>query len=388
MTNDLSAPSDPASYATRLHALEELAQRIVDAARMEASDGTPFICPDGNIYYKGLWARDFCYAAEGLPDIVSDREVEVCFERLIAKQRPDGAMPANVNPDGSVAYVCCGDNATQACGDTGPFMVKLADVPVRRGSDYSLYERHLDALARGLDNVPRNREGLVWIDSAHPHSGYGFRELVAVTGADCYCTLLFWESAVKLSRAARELGRADLADRFAREAALIEENLHLLLDPEAGVFLAGTEGERHIDIWANAYFIHLDLPRPDLRDPVLSFLRERHEDYLQDGQVRHLLKGESWDRIFHYDMPEGTYMNGAYWGTASGWVIDALSRVNTDLARRIGEALMDDFLEHGAYECVNRGFLWGGHGVELTKIPDYVATIANPLPVLRGLVKN
>ena len=87
-------------------------------------------------------------------------------------------------------------------------------------------------------------------------------------------------------------------------------------------------------------------------------------------------------------MPEGIYQNGAYWGTASGWVLSAFLEADRNLAWNTAETLVHDFLERGVYECVNRGFLWGGHGVEYTKVANYLASITNPLPVLQRVYRE
>ena len=70
------------------------------------------------------------------------------------------------------------------------------------------------------------------------------------------------------------------------------------------------------------------------------------------GQVRHLLKGEYWKKTI-YEIPNGTYQQGAYWGTASGWVIYALAQENTDLASRMADEIIDYYQTEGIYECVN-----------------------------------
>lgn len=371
--------------AARLAAVERLARGVFESARLAADDGTVLYAPDGSGYYRGIWTRDFCYLAEGAGDLVRDEEVRGGFEYLIRGQRADGGMPGMVSPNGTPAYLTLGDAAVHTDADNAPFMVKLAEAHRRRTGSNALFERHLDALVRGMESVPRTKEGLVWIDPDHPHTGYGFRDVMGVTGADAFCTLLTWEAAGILARAAAEIGRRDVADRFTAQASGIEEHLPLLLDPSTGLFLAGTVTERHVDVWANAYFVHLGIPLAQTQKRVLEFLVTARGEFLQAGQVRHLRVGESWDRVNCYTIPEGIYQNGAYWATASGWVLSAFMKADLDLAWKTAEELVGDFLDRGVYECVNRGFLWGGHGVEYTKVRNYVASVANPLPQLREI---
>ena len=374
--------SEPAS---ELAALEALARRVIESARLRADDGTILYAPDGSGYYRGIWTRDFCYLAEGAGELVPAEHIRQGFEYLIRRQHGDGRMPSMVSPGGVAAYVTVGDPERDADADNAPFMVKMAEAHRRRTGSPALFEQYLDALVGGMDCVPRNESGLVWIDPDHPHTGYGFRDCMGVQGADAFCTLLYWEAATLLARVASELRRCDIAERFAEQARQIEAHLPLMMDSTTGVFLVGTVGERHVDIWANAFFIHLGLPAPALRARAAEFLVQHCEEYLQNGQVRHLCRGQSWDRVHHYSMPEGIYQNGAYWGTASGWVLSAFLEADRNLAWNTAETLVHDFLERGVYECVNRGFLWGGHGVEYTKVAHYVASITNPLPVIQEI---
>ena len=385
MTNVMSKDT-PEKFGVKLAAFEALTRKIIASARIVADDKTPLYCPDGNIFYRGIWTRDFCYLVEGAGDMIPGEDIERGIEYILRHQRPDGGIPTSIGPSGPPGFFTVGEKGTtRTDGDNSQFMVKMVEAYCKLSRSNRIFERHLDALVRALDFVPRNEDGLVWIDPQHPHTGYGFRDCIEVKGGDTFCTLLYWESARIIARAAHRLGRHEIFERFEAQARQIETHLHLLFSETAGAFIAGTEAERHADIWANAYFIHLGVPAPKFRARVLDFLVKRRKDYLQDGQVRHLLKDESWDRIRSHIMPAGMYQNGAYWGTASGWVLSAFLEADPGLARSVAESLMDDFLNRGAYECVNRGFLWGGYGVEYTKVPKYVASVANPLPLLRKI---
>ena len=97
------------------------------------------------------------------------------------------------------------------------------------------------------------------------------------------------------------------------------------------------------------------------------------------GQVRHLLRGEYWQRVIappDVIAPE-TYQNGAYWATASGWVIDGLKQIDPTLAQKTLADLVADFQANGIWECINDG------GYQ--KVEHYVVSITNPRGALRRL---
>jgi len=103
-----------------------------------------------------------------------------------------------------------------------------------------------------------------------------------------------------------------------------------------------------------------------------------HHRYVWRGQIRHLLKGEYWERLLTSVPPE-TYQNGAYWGTASGWVIYAIAQKDPMLASQIFTELVDDYRFNGVHECVN---------ISYRKLQDYVVSATNPLGAVRRLIQE
>ena len=375
--------------------LEETAKAILDSARITGDDGTVLYCPDGSDNYRGVWTRDFCYIAENTPDLIPPEHMTGIFKHIIRRQRDDGGVPGSISPDGKPGYctVAVGDREKVTDGDNSQFLVKIADACAKRTGSLELFEKYFDKLIAAMNFVPRSAEGLVWIDTEAPHTSYGFTDTILKTGHEFFCSILYWEAARILEKACKQLGRSDEAGDFAKRAELIENNIKMLFDEKNGAFLAASVDNRKIDIWGNAYFIYIDFPANDLRAKVLDFLKENYENYILFGQVRHLLRGQYWDRTIQsiwpdHDLPKETYQNGAYWGTASGWVIRALHQVDPALAEKTASALIDYYQTVGIYECVNEGRLWGGLGARYTKIDKYVASAVNPLGALRKIREN
>jgi hypothetical protein len=87
------------------------------------------------------------------------------------------------------------------------------------------------------------------------------------------------------------------------------------------------------------------------------------------------LKGEHWQRLLTPVQPE-RYQNGAYWATASGWLMWALAQRDPAAARQVWKELLADFREHGVFECVNEGY---------RQLDSYVVSATNPLAAARRL---
>jgi hypothetical protein len=160
---------------------------------------------------------------------------------------------------------------------------------------------------------------------------------------------------------------------YVERAEQIVQGLQRLWDPEVGAFRAATGDCRQVDVWASAFAVYIGFAQGEQRERLLRFLRTHYDHIVWYGQVRHLLRGEHWEKTLIPVAPE-TYQNGAYWATASGWVWDALCQVDESLADRMLDGLLQGFRQDGICECINVGY---------RKLVHYVVSAVNPLGALK-----
>lgn len=370
-----TAPSDDTAW------LAATARRLIEGCRVPGPGGSSLFTPDGKGNYRALWTRDFAYMVEHAGDLMDPGEVEAAIGVLVAAIRADGATPDRVQPDGLAVYT--GGPPEKPLGepnlDNGPFLVIAADEFLRRapaGGAQARLRAWLPSLHRALDWTPRATSGLVWNDPAKPHSPYGFTDTVGKTGELLFESLLYWTACRRLARMESSVDgdRARVRELRLR-ARGIERHLERLWDPGARAFLAATRDCRQLDVWGNAYALWLEFPLGRRRRAVLDWVHRRHEDFLWHGQVRHLLRGQYWDRLLA-PVERERYQNGAYWATASGWVLYALAQKDPDLARRRWRELLADFRTGGICECIHDGY---------RQLPSYVVSATNPLGFARRL---
>jgi hypothetical protein len=363
--------------------LTERAAELLKGCRVPADDGSMLYTPDGKGNYRALWTRDFAYMVENAGDLLPMRDVQICLQHLIDGIRTDGATPDRVRPDGVPVYT--GGPEDHPMGepniDNAQFLVIAVDEYLKRLPTSSAripFKAWAPKLGQAMHWIPRAGDGLVWNDPVKPHSPYGFTDTVKKTGGLLFESLLYWTAAQRMAQWHEAVGDKATARTFLREARLVESGLNGLWDSKAGAFFAATRDCRQIDIWGNAYAIWLDFPLKGRREPVLRFLADHREQFIWHGQVRHLLKGDYWQSLFADVAPE-RYQNGAYWATASGWMVFALSQRDPEAARSMWDDMIQDFRSGDICECINEGY---------RQLPSYVVSACNPLAVARRLKRN
>ncbi len=355
------------------------ARRQLEGCTITAHDGTVLYTPDGQGHYAALWTRDFAYMVENAFHLLPKENVRRAMLYLLNSQREDGCIPDRLQADGLAVYSAgpvghpLGDPPT----DNSQFMVKLVADYVAHTGDLDFFRNAADKLVAAMNYTPRSPDGLVYIDPAAPHSPYGFTDTIAKTGELLFSSLLYWEACQRLVVLFNQITEPKLAEEFDQRSLMIESHLDKLWDNQAGMFLAATQDCRQIDIWGNAYAIYIDFPLMEKRGRIVEYLAANFDKYVHKGQIRHLPAPEHWQKTLIPVEPE-TYQNGAYWGTASGWLAFALADKHPALAKRILDDLLADYRQNGAYECINRDY---------AKLKDYVVSVTNPLGAIERMAK-
>jgi len=357
--------------------LREATRKEIQGCIIPAHDGTSLYTPDGVGNYHALWTRDFCFMVEYAGDLLDPNEIQRAVRYLLAGQREDGCMPDRVRADGVPVYSPGGDTnpINDHAKDNGPFMAKLVALDVNRRGDLDFFREVEPALRRGLDFLERSPDGLVWNDPDNPQSPFGFTDTVAKTGDLLFSSLLYWEACKSLEDLSTQSGAGD-TDEYALRARAIEQGLQTLWDEESGMFFAASRDCRQIDLWGSAYAVYIGIATPEQIERIAQYLDANISRMVQHGQVCHLPDGASWDRMLVPVKP-GTYQNGAYWGTGSGWIIYALHKRSPERAGKMFNDLVAYYRRYGIYECVNG---------EDRKLPHYVASATNPYGIVRDLL--
>lgn len=363
--------------------LELKAEEYIKGCVIQSNSGINLYTPDGKGNYKALWTRDFSYMVRYAGQYIPDSDLKACIEYLIQGQRADGSMPDRVQPDGIPVYAGGGIHSPlgEPNLDNGPFMVLLVEDYLKRlPSDAAIkqFETWSDALKKGLDYLPKSKNGLLYNSPEKPHSPYGFTDTVGKTGYLFMESLLYWQACKAMETLYNKVENIEKRDKFVQQSQKIEQSVSTLWNPSDGAFYAASIDCKQIDIWGNIYGLYINFPFNSTQKKAMErFLVSNYSRYVQAGQVRHLLVGEYWNRLL-LPINKDSYQNGAYWATPSGWLIKVMATVNPELSKRTAIELIRYFRENSIYEC-----FFGDD----KKLDTYVVSATNPLYEIKQLSK-
>ena len=357
--------------------LEAIAGRCVEAARVRADDGTWLFRPDGGGRYgDNMYMRDLCYLVEGAGHLVPPEEIIAAAEYLLSRRRDDGLMPNRVAADGTAVYVV-NENIpalNQPPADNAAFAVKLVKACVDLTGDYGFFSRWSNALMDAMERVVLSHDYLVEINEARPHSGYGFMDTVGLTGEVLFPSLLYWEACMLLAKMAQGVEDHDGALQWFEAAERTGRNLHELYDERIGMFVAANGDCEQVDLWGSAYAGVIRACSKTQTRRIGEYFFDHYDACVLRGCVRHLPGGETWERMLA-DVPPGTYQNGGYWSTPSGWVAMVIDRYDPATARAFVDEVIDELEVDNAPEWINE---------DTVQAPLYVAGAANVLAAVKS----
>lgn len=309
-----------------LHWMENAAAKEILGCQREADNGITLYTPDGVGNYGALWTRDFFYMLQ-LFDPFNEPDARKAIQYLIDGVSEEGIAPDRRRVDGITVYEAGGMGNPVALPplDNAAFLVSLVYLYSINTNRYDLAAASLPTLDRVMQTIPRSENGLVWNNPDEPHSPYGFTDTIGKTGELLFCSLLDWKAAAELVELSESLHQSTLKRQYQSHKKTIEKNIVRLLDQDSGLFMAASHDCRQIDVWGNAFAVAIGFPLPvEIHYNIVNFFAERYDEVIEKGQVRHLIRGEYWQRML-IPIQEGTYQNGGYWGTPSGWVITTLA---------------------------------------------------------------
>jgi hypothetical protein len=325
---------------------------------------------------------------------------------------PAWAIPDHVNYDGRPTYypgtyASGQDQGAGACGRVPPIddhyeFVHIAYTCWKMTRDTGIFEVEVNG-ATVFERLQKAfacptidpETGLAHTTEVDRAVGFGFCDAETQTGKLLFASLLRYRAAGELAELAKALGHRERVAGYRQIQATIRANVVPTFgDPKriGGWLRASTGLSSQADVWGTLFALHLGV----LDGAEAAAARKTVADALRrgtitlEGGVRHVptdldfSKTTAWERSMS---ALNTYQNGAYWHTASGWLIEALWKKERPLALQVFREMLthlraQDFRKgpgHGApWEC------YGPNG-QARQNAVYMASVALPYGILKRL---
>lgn len=319
--------------------------------------GIRLVRPDGGIYL-GVFPRDYYYGT--LTGQIPMEDIKAVYAFFKAHIPTEGAnawqVPDVVDNYGVPAWMPGTDRPAL---DGNAFLVFLAERIYDMGGGKAFLLEELPYLEQLMSHTDR-RDGLAWCSRELNRVGFGFQDSIHMTGHLAFCSILFYDAAVRAQRLCKEVG-AD-SSVFKEIARGVRDNF--LKTFWTGEFLRASDGlcKDQFDVMAAGYAVSCGLVKGrTARKMVEAFYRyndelQVHGFYKYVPERYYFSPGQVWESG-NCVYPTGIYQWGAYWTVGSPYIIGAILKVKGHSAT---DPVIRDMLEYvistdGLYEeCRSR----------------------------------
>lgn len=421
--------SQPLVEQGNLDFLASMAKDTVEVSRVRLQTTAINISPSypgriilitpGKDTYRAFWIRDFSMAADS--GFISQDELRYHL-RLVSKcqvgpvdrllknglRLPAWSIPDHINYDLTPVfypgtYSSSDDQGNGTFGQLPPIddhfeFVHMANALLKLSKSSAFLNDVIDDI-KIIDRLCNAFESPTYEASTQLSEttekeravGFGFCDAEVHTGKLLFASLLRYRAAKELAAMFNALRIHDRALVYKQIAAKIKASLAPVFAGEPklkGWLKASTGIGGQADVWGTVYALYLGVLDGEAKKAaeaaVLRGVKEGTIVY--EGAVRHVPTDmdfkatTAWERSW---AGLGTYQNGAYWHTPTGWLIKVLEKIDKAQAK----AVFNEYVKHLREQDFRKGgdAPWECFGKDgkARQNPIYMASVALPYSVLK-----
>jgi hypothetical protein len=184
-------------------------------------------------------------------------------------------------------------------------------------------------------------------------------------------------------------------EEYSGLAKLIAEHIPTVFFHDYGLLKSSTGISAQPDVWGSAFAVYAGLlSESDMKTLCKTLASAVEEGTIAwKGNIRQVPtdadfnESTVWEKI---TVKKNTYQNGAYWGTATGWVIYAVAQVNETLAAELIKEYINELREGDFRQGQEFGSPWEcmHYDGNYKQNPVYMLSVTCPLAALQRLQCN
>lgn len=387
-------------------------QKITDEFGPNNTGGI-LIRPGGRSCYPAFWIRDYAMSLETgfvskgeqkhMLQLTAETQCNQTWITGSGSMVPAGAIADHIRIDDSkpIFYPGTYDYQTQGgkkWGMTPPYcdqfyFIHMAFYYVKSASDIQFLSSEINGI-KLIDRlemafkVPPTRQNSAVVFTTDDFRGvdFGFRDAVYMTGNLCFPSLLKYKASLQLAELFEMTGQHEKAETYRNIAKQLKVEIPKVFSDNRGMLVASNGKSGQADVWCTALAVYLGILEGDKLNKTCRFLRDAFKNgtLANRGNIRHILTSDDFNESTAWEISlaqKNDYQNGAYWGTPTGWVCDAISRVDMDAAKQLAKEYIDDLRADDYRKGADFGAPWECYNSKSPQNAVYLATVACPFIV-------
>lgn len=406
--------------------LKGLTQAVVDSSRIipgqkiskdfgPNNTGRNLIRPGGRDCYPSFWIRDYAMSLEcGFITLEEQKQMlnltaaTQCDQTCITKAGsmvPMGAIADHIRIDDSKPVYFPGTYSYSKQGGKtfGMFppycdqyyFIHMAHYYVNRTNSAKILNQEIngvkliDRLEMAFKVPPTQQDGvLVYTTDEFRGIDFGFRDVINMTGNLCYPSLLKYRASEELAELFGMLNRPEIKLKYIEIGNRLRKEIPLVFLDKRGMLLASTGKSGQPDVWSTAMAVYFGILEGDQLDKTCRFLADAYKKgtLAKNGNIRHILTCDDFSDSTAWEKSlavKNTYQNGAYWGTATGWVCHSIAKVDIEAAKLLAKEYIDDLREGDYRKGPKFGAPWECYNSGAPQNAVYMATVTCPYIVFK-----
>lgn len=305
--------------------------------------------------YDALWPDDFTFPIIGLPDSLTGKDYQAIYDFLTESILHLPCVPDRVQFDGCPVMQPGAANIGCAHGDRIP--AHLPSAWVRLLCYFRDYGVDLHHKKGWYKLIKRSYEqvsfacGLVYVDIQRPHVAFAYNDSAAITGMEFMCSIVNMRGFERGLELFADVIDEETKTDWEEKIEGIQNNLWRLYDKEKGGYVAGSQTCKQLHIWGNG-LIYGRLSE-DKKKEIGETLISHYDKIVYRGCTRQMMEENGWERML-VDMPVDFYMNGAWWATGTGYIIQAVYETNPEIGKKLLSELIEELPNFEYAEWVNK----------------------------------
>lgn len=349
-------------------------------SRIEYADGLRLHTPCVSGIYKGVWPDDFLFPLLVDPSLLDAQTLTKALEFVTGSVVGLSLVPDRIEPDGMPVMQPGGLGNPH--GQRMPLhlpaaWVRLLDNAQAMGAPIPRKAEWARLIQRSFDAVPFAC-GLAYVDPQRPCVGFGYHDACAITGFELMSSLALYRGLQRAAVLFADVVTPEQKQRWLAQAQGIQDNLYRLWSEKDGAYLAGSKDCRQVSVWANGLAYWLSPPEKQSR--IVAWYKANKEKIFLRGCTRQIAEEKGWQREL-VKTPPGTYMNGGFWSTGTGFVLPAIAHQDASFAKDLVEQLLANMEKTEFAEWISAD--GKGNGAK-----GFLAGIAVPALGLRSILEK